>query len=563
MTQPKSGRAAWPGPEPLFGQPPRTALARAMWGLWLLFACLAPAAVSAGTAVDLSPPEARYVAERGVVTLCVDPDWPPFETIDAAGRHVGIAADLLGLVAERTGLRFTLVPTASWDESLEAARQGRCRALSFLNRTPQREQWLVFTRPLLSDVNVFITREEHAFIADPGRLDGESIVFPSGTAMEELIRRDYPNLNILTTASEDEAMAMVSDRQADMTMRSLIVAAYTIKKRGLFNLKIAGQLPYYSNNLGLGVVGNDRTLVDILNKGIDAITTAERAAIENRHVSINVQTVTDYGAFAKVLGAVLALAALGGVWAIKVKRLNTALRREIERREELERMRDDVEQIIRHDLVTPLSGIIGIPELLETEENLTPQQRELLRHAATSGRRMLATIRLAGDLARMEKGTYNVAKADCDVLGIIREARVNLDKLFALKGLAFAASLDGRPARAEDRAPVRGDANLLGNLFENLLKNAAEASPQGGEIAVDIRLSDGTVAVRNQGRVDPDIVDTFFEKYVTRGKTFGTGLGTYSARLIARAHGGDAVLDLGEPGHVTVRVLLPGLTGAC
>ena len=96
-----------------------------------------------------------------------------------------------------------------------------------------------------------------------------------------------------------------------------------------------------------------------------------------------------------VLGAVLALAALGGVWAIKVKRLNTALRREIERREELERMREDVEQIIRHDLVTPLSGIIGIPELLETEANLTPQQRELLRHAATSGRRMTLSIRMA------------------------------------------------------------------------------------------------------------------------------------------------------------------------
>jgi ABC-type amino acid transport substrate-binding protein len=384
--------------------------------LWLLLALLVPSVVSAGAAVELSPPEARYVAESGPVTLCVDPDWPPFETIDA-GRHVGIAADLLGLVAERTGLRFTLVPTASWDESLEASRQGRCRALSFLNRTPQREQWLLFTRPLLSDVNVFITREEHPFIADPGRLAGETIVFPSGTAMEELIRRDYPNLKILTTASEDEAIAMVSDRKADMTMRSLIVAAYTIKKRGLFNLKIAGQLPYYSNNLGVGVVGDDRMLVDILNKGIDTITTAERAAIENRHVSINVQTVTDYGALAKVLGAVLALAALGGVWAIKVKRLNTALRREIERREELERMRADVEQIIRHDLVTPLSGLIGIPELLETEANLTPQQRELLRHAATSGRRMLATIRMAGDLARMEKGTYNVVKADCDVLG--------------------------------------------------------------------------------------------------------------------------------------------------
>ncbi|EKO39990.1 MAG: hypothetical protein B193_1310 [Solidesulfovibrio magneticus str. Maddingley MBC34] len=79
---------------------------------------------------------------------------------------------------------------------------------------------------------------------------------------------------------------------------------------------------------------------------------------------------------------------------------------------------------------------------------------------------------------------------------------------------------------------------------------------------MDIRLAEGAVAARNPGQVPPDIVETFFEKYVTRGKTFGTGLGTYSAGVILPGHGGDAVLDLGEPGQVTVRILLPGLKAA-
>jgi signal transduction histidine kinase len=517
---------------------------------------------AAGLAVELSPPEARYVAEHGVVSLCVDPDWAPFESINAQGEHEGIAADLLQLVAGRTGLRFALAPTASWDESLAASQDGRCKVLSFLNKTPQREKWLIFSRPLFSDVNVFITREEHPFIADPGKLVGESIAFPSGTAMEELIRRDYPNLTIRTTATEDEAIHMVAAKTADMTMRSLIVAAYTIKKQGLFNLKIAGQLPYYSNNLCIGIAGDDQTLQSILNKGIASITTAERAAIENRHVSINVQTVTDYGALAKVLGVVLLLAALGGLWAWKINRLNAALRKEIEGREELERMRDDVEQIIRHDLVSPLSGIISIPELLGGEENLTAQQRELLRHVATAGRRMLATIRMTGELARMEKGTYVVARSACDVLDSIRGVRANLETLFASRRLGFTVRVDGRAVAAGDLVPVRGDANLLGNLFENLLKNAAEASPAGGEVRLDIDTAARTLSICNQGEVPGEIVATFFEKYVTSGKRFGTGLGTYSARMIARAHGGDVTLDTSAPGQTTVRVQLPGGGGA-
>ncbi|MHC1791641.1 transporter substrate-binding domain-containing protein [Solidesulfovibrio sp.] len=528
---------------------------RLFFPLWLVLLVLAPAL---GLAVELSPPEARYVGEHGVVTLCVDPDWVPFESINAQGEHEGIAADLLRLVAGRTGLRFELVPTGSWDESLAASRDGRCKVLIFLNKTPQREKWLLFTRPLFSDVNVFITREEHPFISDPEKLVGERIAFPSGTAMEELIRRDYPNLTVVTTATEDEAIRMVADKKADLTMRSLIIAAYTIKKQGLFNLKIAGQLPYYSNNLCIGIAGNDQLLQGILNKGIASITPAERAAIENRHVSINVQTVTDYGNLAKVLGVVLVLAVLGGLWAWKVKRLNLALRKEIERREDLERMRHDVEQIILHDLVSPLSGIIGIPELLGGEENLTPGQRELLRHVATSGRRMLATIRMAGNLARMEKGTFMVAMADCDGLDIIRGVRANLETLFAPKGLGFTVRVDGRTPAAGDRAPLRGDANLLGNLFENLIKNAAEAAPAGSTVRLDVDTAAGTFSVCNQGAVPAAIVATFFDKYVTSGKTFGTGLGTYSARLIARAHGGDVTLDTSEPGETRVRVQLPG-----
>ncbi len=515
-------------------------------------------APAVGFALDLAETESLYVREHGTVTMCVDPDWAPFETINEKGEHEGIAADLLRLVSERTGLRFELVRTASWDESLAASQDGRCKVLSFLNKTPKREKWLIFTTPLLSDVNVFITREEHPFISDPGMLVGESIVFPRGTSMEELVRRDYPNLAILVTETENEAVNMVSAKKADMTMRSLIVAAYTIKKEGLFNLKIAGQLPYYSNNLSVGVADNDQVLRDILNKGIRTITKAERAGIENRHVSINVQAVTDYGFVLQVLAVVLFLAVLGGLWAYKVKKLNRALRKEINRREELERMRDDVEQIIRHDLVSPLSGIISIPELLGGQENLTREQRELLHHVATSGKRMLATIRMTADLARMEKGAYQVAMGDCDLLDILMGIRANLAGLVETKRLTIAVRVDGREPGPGEQAHLRGDAVLVGNLFENLIKNACEASPDEGVVQIGIDTAAHTASIGNQGEVARDIVSTFFEKYVTSGKKYGTGLGTYSARIMARAMGGDVELDASVPGRTTLVVRLPG-----
>ncbi|BFR49561.1 diguanylate cyclase [Nitratidesulfovibrio sp. HK-II] len=284
---------------------------------------------TSGTA-PFTPAEQRFIRESGPVTLCVDPDWPPFEHVEVRNgqaRHVGIAADIIELVARRTGLSFELLPTATWEESIAAARAGRCQALSFLNQTPQREAWLGFTDPLLTDPNVFITRVEHPDITDPAALVGETIVFPQGTAMEELIRKDYPNLKVLVAESEAQAIRMVEERKADMTMRSLIVAAYTIRQQGLFNLKIAGNLPEYQNKLRMGVVRANPLLRTVLNRGIRSLTDEERRQIVNRHVPITAQTAVDYWLVGRV-AAVFALLAAVVLWSNRrLKRMNAVLER--------------------------------------------------------------------------------------------------------------------------------------------------------------------------------------------------------------------------------------------
>jgi len=277
--------------------------------------------------IALTPAEQNYVRQNPVVRYCVDPDWPPFERIDEHGEHEGIAADLIALVAQRTGLRFELVRTKDWEESLEASRQGRCTVLSFLNSSPKREQWLQFTEPMLNDPNVLIARETHPYIADPAGLSGESIVLPEGTSVEERIRRDYPNLRVILSKSEQEALDMVSDRRADLTLRSLIVAADTIRKEGLFNLKIAGQIPNSANKLRMGVVKGEPVLRAVLNKGVRTITPQEREQIINRHVAINAQMGVDYSLIVKVVAGFLFLGAIGLYWSLRLKRLNDELKR--------------------------------------------------------------------------------------------------------------------------------------------------------------------------------------------------------------------------------------------
>ena len=275
--------------------------------------------------IDFTPLEQAYLARAGTITLCVDPDWAPFERINEQGQHEGIAADLIQLVAQRVGLKIELYRTKTWEESITASKDKRCQIMSFLNQTPEREQWLSFTDPIFYDQNVIITREEHPYIGDPKGLKGETVALPRGTMVEERIHKDFPDLTVLTTGSEPEAMAMVSGRKADLTIRSLIVAADAIKKEGLFNLKIAGQIPDYANKLRIGVLKDETVLRDILDKGVRTLTAQEREAIANKHVPINIQQGIDYTLVWQItIGGSLALL-LVLYWNRKLKILNKAL----------------------------------------------------------------------------------------------------------------------------------------------------------------------------------------------------------------------------------------------
>jgi len=275
----------------------------------------------------LSEAERAYLAQLGPVTMCVDPDWAPFERINEAGEHEGIAADLIQQVAQRLGISIRLHRVRLWNESLAASQQDRCQIMSFLNQTPARDRWLLFTRPIFSDPNIIITREEHAFIPDLHALRGKSVALPGGTMVEERIRHDFPDLRVIVTESEREAVTLVSERKADLTVRTLIGAAYAIRKEGLFNLKISGQIPEYTNQLRIGVHRNHPQLRDILDRGVATLTTQEKEVIWNRHVAINVQHGLDYRLLWKIALAAILVLSIFTYWNRKLQRLNRELER--------------------------------------------------------------------------------------------------------------------------------------------------------------------------------------------------------------------------------------------
>ena len=243
--------------------------------------------------INLSPAEKDYLLKKQVITMCVDPDWEPFEIIEDH-KHKGIAADLIKLISKKLNLNIKLIETKTWQESLILSKEKKCDILSFLNETPARKEWLTFTETLFEDPNIIVSRNEFPLIKDLSTLENKTIAIPSGTAMYEFFAKDFPNLKIIPVESEKEAFTLVDERKVDLTVRSLIIAAYTIKKEDLFNLKIVAKPLKYKNELKIGVLKDEVILKDILNKAIQNITKEERENIINKHVSIEIPNDHEY-----------------------------------------------------------------------------------------------------------------------------------------------------------------------------------------------------------------------------------------------------------------------------
>jgi signal transduction histidine kinase len=222
---------------------------------------------------------------------------------------------------------------------------------------------------------------------------------------------------------------------------------------------------------------------------------------------------------------------------------------------EASRLREDVERIMRHDLKSPLGTVITLPQLLLMDDNLTDGQRDMLGRIEEAGYTLMAMINLSTTLFRMERGCYELAPEDMDLAAVARKVLAGFSETADMRRIDLKLLVDGREEDA--RVPFRGEELLCHSMLANLVGNALDASPRGGTVRVCMESAVGVrIDIVNAGDVPPRLRERFFEKYATAGKSRGTGLGTYSARLIARAHRGDIAMTCGD-GVVTVSVRLP------
>ncbi|WP_139064039.1 transporter substrate-binding domain-containing protein [Thiorhodospira sibirica] len=305
------------------------------------------------TGMVLSEEERRWLAKHPVIRVGVDPDWYPLEFVDDQGRHAGISADYLALLESLLGVRFEVTTDLSWTEVMRKIKARELDMLAMAAQTPERDQYLNFTRPYIRSPMVIVTRLDVDYLPDPSWLRGQTVAV---VGAYEWLRHSYPELDVQVVDTTSEGLEQVATGHSFALVDNLASVSFLIRERGLSNLKVSGQLPM-AFDLALASRNDWPLLHGILEKALDAIPQTEKDTIYHRWIHLRYDIQIDYQWLWKVLvGAGLLLFAIL-LW-------NYSLQRQISKRRRAEGQLQEASERLR----SVLASIDDLVFVLDTKQ---------------------------------------------------------------------------------------------------------------------------------------------------------------------------------------------------
>lgn len=220
----------------------------------------------------------------------------------------------------------------------------------------------------------------------------------------------------------------------------------------------------------------------------------------------------------------------------------------ITRLEKLDKQKNEFLGIAAHDLKNPLTGIIGLSDLMrKLEPSITPEQRySYLERISRSGQRMMHIITNLLDVNAMESGNAKLEKVRINLSELCQQVLTQYEHNLRAKELHY--QLDHVQANSNDQHAIiiLADPNACFQILDNLISNAIKYSPMGKLISIQLQTTQEFAIVRIQDQgpgLSQDDQERLFERYsklssVPTAGEHSTGLGLSIVKKLSEAMGG-------------------------
>lgn len=215
--------------------------------------------------------------------------------------------------------------------------------------------------------------------------------------------------------------------------------------------------------------------------------------------------------------------------------------------------------VARHDMRANIAEIVSAAAAVLEAGNLKGDALTLVRGIHERATRLIGSLDDSLALEALDAGAEQMRMHPVDMLALAESVRDDLSEMAQLRGVRLRLRLDGVELD-KGRVEVVASEHMCRSILTNLVRNAVEAAPEGEDVTIRLCGGDScTMEIHNQGVVPVEIRGSFFDRFVTAGKSGGVGIGTYAAKRMTEALGGRLHMETSEEDGTTLRLTLPVL----
>lgn len=517
----------------------------------------------------------KWLKQHNKLTLGIDANSEPFEFINDKGDYSGISSDYVNILAKKLKLNLTTDDNHNWNDLLSMLKSGKIDILPAIVKTKDRSQFINFTEPYLSFPMVITTRKDKLFVQNLNDLKGHKVGIVMGYFIEELLKRDHPELNLVKVNNTKLGLQLLNSGKLDGFIANLAVVTHILNTSNLNMVRISSSTPY-NLDLAIGVRKGLEPLVPILNAALETIDKDTRATIANRWLALNINLGTSFKEYLLWSTPIILLLTLIIIYVIRSnKKLQFVIneRKKIEKSlekarsvaESANQAKDEFLANISHEIRTPMNAVVGMAHLLR-QSQLNDEQITYIETLNNSADTLIALIDDLLDLSKIDSGKMEIESINFSLYELITEVKSQIMVKVEQEKVNFDIDISSTIPEIIKCDPLR-----LKQILINLLSNAVKFTKQGKiKLTVKIfeQLDNGMIiqfSISDTGiGMTQKQLQKLFHTYSqadssTTRKYGGTGLGLSISKKLSGMMGGNIWVESefgnGSTFHFTIRCL--------
>jgi len=505
----------------------------------------------------LTEKEKNYLKEKKQITMCIDPQWMPFESFDKNGVHIGMSADYFKIFQNIINTEIIPIQTKTWTQALQFVKNRECDILSLAMQTPMRKEYLNFTTPYLKIPLVIATKMDVAFINDIKSIHNKKVGIPKGYAFAEVLKSKYPNLNIVEVENIDEGLKKVNQGVLFGYIGTIASIGYAFQIGYNSELKIAGKFDE-KWELSIAVRDDDQVLFSILQKAVNSLDSKQEQKILNDWVSIKYEKNIDYTLVWKILIIGFIIISFFIYRQYLLKNINNTLEKKVKEEVSKNRQKDKLlfEQSklasmgemlgnISHQWRQPLNRVnlsLTVIDKCLKDDNF--DKEFIKKKIETSQNNIFYMSQTIEDFSNFF--SPNKEMQESDILNTINKAL----KLLENRLLNIEVKLNSNNKEIIFEIFENELLQVLLIILNNAIDNFEFNNIQNPRISIDISKNDKNLILKigdNGSGIKKENLDKVFEPYfTTKFKSEGTGLGLYMTKMLIEESMGGKIQVLSD-----------------